>query len=145
MVLNASLNLRPTTTVRVQGSLAYAHLVRASDGSEFANSVIPRFKVEFQPSVPLFFRVIAEYQSTRQDALQDPVTGQVLLVNGAPSTPISLDGLAVNWLASYEPSPGTVAFLGYGSTSSTDTAFDFATLQRQSDGFFLKLAYLFRR
>jgi len=145
IVLNASLNLRPTTTVRVQGSLAYAHLVRASDGSEFANSVIPRFKVEFQPSVPLFFRVIAEYQSTRQDALQDPVTGQVLLVNGAPSTPISLGGLAVNWLASYEPSPGTVAFLGYGSTSITDTAFDFATLQRQSDGFFLKLAYLFRR
>ncbi len=144
-VLTASLNLRPTTTVRLAGSLAYAHLTRASDGSEFANSVIPRFKVEFQPSVPLFFRVIAEYQSTRQDALYDPVTGQVLLVNGVPSTPVNSGSLQVNWLASYEPSPGTVAFLGYGSTSSTDAAFEFNTLQRQADGFFLKLAYLYRR
>jgi hypothetical protein len=131
--------------VRLSGNLAYAHLTRASDGSEFANSVIPRLKIEFQPSVPLFFRVVAEYQSTRQDALYDPVTGQVLLVNGVPSTPVNTGTLQVNWLASYEPSAGTVAFLGYGSTSSTDAAFEFSTLQRQSDGFFLKLAYLYRR
>ena len=48
--------------------------------------MIPRFKVEFQPSVPLFFRVIAEYQSTRRAELRDPVTGQVLLVGGVPTT-----------------------------------------------------------
>ena len=143
--LSASLNVRPTTTLRLAGSLAYQHLTRASDGSEFANSVIPRAQVEFQPSVPLFFRVIAEYQSTRRAELRDPVTGQILLIDGVASTPINAGGLAMSWLASYEPSPGTVAFFGYGSTSSTDTAFDFSSLQRQTDGFFVKLAYLYRR
>jgi hypothetical protein len=143
--ITASLNLRPTTTLRFEGSLAYQHLTRASDGSEFANSVIPRFKIEFQPSVPLFFRVIAQYQSTRRAALRDPATGQVLLVNGVPSTDANAGALQVDWLASYEPSPGTVAFLGYGSTSATAAAFEFSTLERQTDGFFVKLAYLYRR
>jgi hypothetical protein len=144
-VVNASLNFRPTTTVRLEGSLAYTTLNRTSDGSEFANSVIPRFKVEFQPIIPLFFRVIAEYQSTRRSALRDPATGQVLLVGGIPSSDLRNDGLRVDWLASFEPSPGTVAFFGYGSASSTVDAFDFGALQREADGFFLKLAYLFRR
>ena len=143
--LSASVNLRPTTTLRFEGSVAYATLDRASDGSEYANSVIPRVKLEFQPSVPLFFRVIAEYQSTRQSELRDPVTGQVLLIGGVPTTDLSRDGLRVDWLASYEPSPGTVAFFGYGSSSSTTDAFDFSSLQRDADGFFLKLAYLYRR
>ncbi len=145
VALSASLNLRPTTTLRFEGSVAYATLDRVSDGSEYANSVIPRVKVEFQPSVPLFFRVIAEYQSTRQSELRDPVTGQVLLLGGVPTTDLSRDGLRVDWLASYEPSPGTVAFFGYGSASSTSGAFDFSNLQRDADGFFVKLAYLYRR
>jgi hypothetical protein len=48
-------------------------------------------------------------------------------------------------LASYEPSPGTVAFLGYGSASLATDPGDLSTLQRENDGFFVKLAYLFRR
>ena len=143
--ISATLNLRPTTTLRFEGSVVYQHLTRASDGSEFANSMIPRFKVEFQPSVPLFFRVVAQYQSTRRAALRDPVTGQILLVGGLPSTDTNSGALQVDWLASYEPSPGTVAFLGYGSTSATASAFDFSTLERQADGFFVKLAYLYRK
>lgn len=143
--VSASLNLRPTTTLRIEGSVAYANLNRASDGSEFANSVIPRLKIEYQPSVPLFFRIITEYQSTRRAELRDPVTGDILLVGGVPSQPLSDQGLRVDLLASYEPSPGTVAFFGYGSASSTTDAFDFSTLQLQQDGFFVKLAYLFRQ
>ncbi len=141
----ASLNLRPSKVLRFEGRVAYARLNRASDGSEFANSVIPRFKVEYQPTVPLFFRIITEYQSTRRAELRDPRTGEVLLIGGVESGPTSFQGLRFDVLASYEPSPGTVAFLGYGSANTTTEAFDFSTLQRQADGFFLKLAYLFRR
>jgi len=143
--LSGSVNFRPSKTLRFEGRVAYTTLNRASDGSEFATSVIPRFKVEYQPSVPLFFRVITEYQSTRRSELRDPVTGQVLLIGGTASSPLDNQGLRLDVLASYEPSPGTVAFLGYGSASTTTSAWDFATLERQSDGFFLKLAYLFRR
>lgn len=143
--IEGSINFRPSTTLRFEGSVAYVNLNRASDGSDFAESVIPRLKVEFQPSVPLLFRVVAQYQSTTQEALRDPVTGDTLLVDGLPSAPFADHGLRVDFLASYEPNPGTVAYLGYGAASTTDEAFDFGSLQTQQDGFFLKLAYLYRR
>ena len=47
--VGASINFRPSKTLRLEGRVAYATLNRASDGSEFANSVIPRFKVESSP------------------------------------------------------------------------------------------------
>ncbi|HRZ09852.1 MAG TPA: hypothetical protein P5319_08115, partial [Gemmatimonadales bacterium] len=145
VALSATVNFRPSKTLRFEGRLAYATLNRSADGSEFANSVIPRFKVEYQPTVPLFFRVITEYQSTRRAELRDPVTGEILYFNGQLSSPLDNHGLRFDVLASYEPSPGTVAFLGYGSISASADAWDFGSLQRQTDGFFVKLAYLFRR
>jgi hypothetical protein len=51
----------------------------------------------------------------------------------------------VDLLASYEPTPGTVAFLGYGSTMETEDEFDWSGLERVNDGFFVKLAYQIRR
>ena len=47
-------------------------------------------------------------------------------------------------LFSYEPSPGTVVFAGYGSTLTKPTSFRFSRLERLDDGFFVKLSYLFR-
>ena len=49
---------------------------------------------------------------------------------------------------SYEPTPGTVAFFGYGDTRDTFDTVDsarFSDLKRRSDGFFVKVAYQFRR
>jgi hypothetical protein len=53
--------------------------------------------------------------------------------------------LRVDWLASFEPTPGTVAFFGYGSSLDDISAFGFHRMQRSSDGFFVKLAYQIRR
>ena len=53
--------------------------------------------------------------------------------------------LRVDLLASFEPTPGTVAFLGYGSSMETEEDFDWSGLERVSDGFFVKLAYRIRR
>jgi len=50
----------------------------------------------------------------------------------------------MDWLASYEPTPGTVVFLGYGSLMREDEAFRFRDLRRTSDGLFVKVAYLLR-
>jgi hypothetical protein len=129
----------------VDGSTTYSRITRASDGSEFARTVIPRVKVEYQPTRALFFRVVTEYRSQRQAALVDPATGQPILIDDHVAGAQSFNGVRIDCLVSYEPTPGTVAFFGYGSSLETTRVLSLADLRRQSDGFFVKLAYLFRR
>ena len=138
-------NVRPANTVRVEATGVISHLIRARNESEFARTVIPRIKVEYQPTRALFFRVVSEYRSERQAALEDPRTGALLVIDGIASTAQKFNGLRVDLLVSYEPTPGTVAFFGYGSSLESDRTFSIADLQRSTDGFFLKLAYQFRR
>jgi hypothetical protein len=142
--VSASLTLRPMPAVRVFGTLATQVLTRR-DGSEFARTVLPRLKAEVQPNRWVFFRLVAEYRNERQDALRDPVSGRPLLVSGAPVPRREANRLRMDWLASYEPSPGTVAFFGYGSTLESPRQLGFDDLRRRDDAFFVKLAYLFRR
>jgi hypothetical protein len=142
--LTGNLNLRPASTVRVTASGTVFRLDRL-DGSEFASATIPRLKLEYQPSRALFFRAIGEYRSEGRAALQDPTTGDSLYVGGLPQPATEFNGLRVDLLASYEPTPGTVVFLGYGSSLETDQEFNWSNLERVNDGFFLKLAYQIRR
>jgi len=51
--------------------------------------------------------------------------------------------LRADWLFSYQPNPGTVFFMGYGANLGS-AEFKPTDLQRTSDGFFLKLSYVFR-
>jgi hypothetical protein len=141
--LTGEVDLRPTSTIRMAATGTVFRLDRL-DGSEFARSTIPRLKVEFQPSRALFFRAIGEYRSDRQAALIDPGTGAPLFVDGAAQPETDFNGLRVDLLASYEPTPGTVAFFGYGSSMETDAEFNLSRLSRVNDGFFLKLAYQYR-
>jgi hypothetical protein len=131
--------------VRVFGTLRAQRLKRATDGSEFARTILPRLKVEYQPNRYLFFRLVAEYRSERQDALRDPGTGRAILIGGNPADRRRTDRLRMDWLASYEPTPGTIAFIGYGSTLDGDRALTFRSLERVQDGIFVKVAYLFRK
>jgi len=140
----ASLSLRPTDSIRAEGSLAYSRLLRERDGSEFARTVIPRVKVEYQPKRSLFVRVVAEYRGERQAALVDQA-GNPVLTHGLPIPGELSNGLRLDTLFSYEPTPGTVVFFGYGSAMASLQGFSLRNLERRSDGFFLKLAYLFRR
>jgi hypothetical protein len=140
----ASLTLRPTSAVRVFGTLRVQELNRVSDGSEFGRTILPRLKVEVQPDRSFFFRLVAEYRSERQSALRDPTTGSPILINGLPGAARQTDQLRMDWLASYEPTPGTVAFFGYGATLNGDSPLTIRGLERTDDGFFVKLAYLFR-
>jgi hypothetical protein len=137
------LDLRPTSTVRVTATGTAFRLFHL-DGREFARSIIPRLKLEYQPHRALFFRLIGEYRSERQAALRDPATGDSLLVSGEPRPATDFNGLRLDLLASFEPTPGTVAFLGYGSSLETDQAFNWSRLERVNDGFFVKLAYQLR-
>jgi hypothetical protein len=65
-------------------------------------------------------------------------------VNGNPAPGFDRRSLRFDGLISFEPRPGTVAFLGYGSGLADDVSLD-RQLERVNDGFFVKLAYQFRR
>ena len=143
--VSAGISLRPTESIRAEGTVTYSRIRRTRDDSEFARTIIPRVKVEYQPTRALFVRVVGEYLSERQDILRDALTGDPLLAGGALFVPVAANGLRIDTLFSYEPTPGTVAFFGYGSSLATDQSFSLRGLQRTSDGFFLKLAYQIRR
>jgi hypothetical protein len=142
--LSAGLNWRPTGQVRVAAQYVRNVLNRRRDGSRFSTEDIPRLKVEYQATRSIFFRLVGQYAARRRDGLRDPFE-RPLLVGGAPATAFTTNQFNVDWLFSYRPSPGTLIFLGYGSTLAEDGAFAFGRdVQRTADGFFAKVSYLFR-
>ena len=143
--LSLSASLRPTTAWRVDVSSGYQKLRRDFDDSEFGRTIITRAKVEFQPTRALFFRAVGEHRAERQSALRDPRTGAPLYIGGELAAAEESNGLRVDLLASLEPTPGTVAFFGYGSTLAGNDPLILRDYRRQADGFFIKLAYQFRR
>ncbi len=144
MLWSANANVRPSEQIRIEFTAVLSTIDRTRDGSEFARTLIPRLKVEYQPRRSLFFRVVGEYRSQRQDGLEDARTGLPIYIGGVPSSPAQFGNLRVDYLISYKPSPGTVAFFGYGSTLDSPLTDRLSDVRRISDGFFVKLAYLFR-
>jgi hypothetical protein len=143
--VSATVNGRPTRSLRLQAMLTASRIVRERDGSEFALAVIPRLKVEYQPRRSLFFRVVGQYQSQRQALLLGAFDGEPLMVAGVLPPAQESNVLRLDWLVSYKPTPGTMVFVGYGTSLAADRTLSLADLERTNDGFFLKVAYLFRK
>ena len=141
----ATVGARPTTSIRLDLSAVRSVITRARDGSEFAKTTLPRLKIEYQPKRSLFFRMVTEYRSQGQAALLDARTGDPLFINGVLAGPQRFRGIRFDWLASYEPTPGTAAYFGYGSALERPESSPLASLRRESDAFFVKLAYQIRR
>ena len=125
---------------------------RRTDDSMVGIRRIPRLKAEYQISRSIFVRLVGEYNTDWQDDLRDdsrtnlPIyilnreTGQY---DRAVKT--YLKSFRADWLFSYQPTPGTVLFAGYGNTlANVDDDRRNAPLQRTVDGFFVKFSYLFR-
>ena len=143
--LTASLTVRPTATIRMEALGVALRIDRRRDGSEFARTIIPRLKVEYQPRRSLFFRAIGEWRDQREDGWRDARTGTPLFRGGEPVPATERKRLRADWLISYEPTPGTVAFLGYGSTLEAPDGASWSRMHRAADGLFVKVAYQFRK
>ena len=96
-------------------------------------------------------RVVGQYQASWQDSLRDDSRSNdpILIFNPATGTyeravAQSSNTMRIDWLLSYTPSPGSVVYLGYGSSLAEPEAFAFRGLHRLSDGFFAKVSYLYR-
>jgi hypothetical protein len=141
--IDGALDLRPTTSLRASLQVSRLTLDREFDDSRFSSETIPRLKVEYQMTRAIFFRLIGQYAARSRSALIDR-DGTPILVNGVLDTGSKSNEFTTDWLFSYRPLPGTLAYFGYGSTMVEPHEFRFRDLERTRDGFFGKLSYLFR-
>ena len=150
-----NVNYRPTDQLRVNFMYNEQRTIRPSDQSVVRLSRIPRLKVEYQVTRPLFLRVVGQYVADERDQLRDDArTGLPILICNATRTACNRGNRETQTfrgdvLLSYQPNPGTVLYAGYGSTQIDSNPFAFGrgsnnTFIRSSDGFFFKLSYLFR-
>jgi hypothetical protein len=141
--IDAALDVRPTTAIRSSISFSRLTIDRKSDASRFSSETIPRIKVEYQVSPPIFLRLVGQYAARSRSPLEDR-NGNPILVNGVLDGGTTTNEFSTDWLFSYRPVPGTLVYLGYGSALEEPREFRFQDLRRTRDGFFGKLSYLFR-
>jgi len=143
------LSVRPTDRARVDGTLAYQDYWRRSDHTLVGRNVIPRVKLEYQLTRAIFMRLVGEYDLSETDDLRDETrTNYPLLIGGELASATRVRSLHGDYLFSYQPTPGTVLFLGYGSQADglpdETQRFNWQPLRRTSDYFFVKYSYLLR-
>ncbi len=142
---------RPTEKLRAEASYVHQRYHRYDDQSLVAFRQIPRLKLEYQLSRPIFVRIVGEYDTRMQDDLRDNsrTDRPILLCGPGPADceralGFERGGFRGDLLFSYQPNPGTVLFAGYGSTLASNFGYALRDLRRSNDGFFVKLSYLFR-
>lgn len=137
----------PTGSLQAEVGLRHLSLFRQRDGSQYSSATIPRIQGRYQFTRALFARAIGEYSSQTRGDLLDPVTGlpvayceeECTLRSSSDSFDFRLEGLV-----GYEPSPGTVVFLGYSRQMRDQASFRFQDVTTRADGLFLKVSYRFR-
>jgi len=149
--LNVGAAWKPTDKLRVDARYQLQSFRRRTDDSIVGIRRIPRVKAEYQISRPIFVRVVGEYNSDWQDDLRDDSRTNLPIYIRNPAGQYEraaksyVKSFRADWLFSYQPTPGTVLFAGYGNTlANLDEDPRTARLRRTVDGFFLKLSYLFR-
>ncbi|HEY8259444.1 MAG TPA: DUF5916 domain-containing protein [Gemmatimonadales bacterium] len=152
--LTLALDWRPTDKLRLSGNYELQQVNRRTDGSLVDVNHVPRLKIEYQASRPIFIRLVGELQSDRRSALRDDTRTNAPILIFDPevgdfvrTTGFSRRSFRGDLLFSYQPTPGTVLFAGYGSTlrDPVDPNDPLRSgLRRSDDGFFFKMSYLFR-
>ncbi|MDH3224285.1 MAG: carbohydrate binding family 9 domain-containing protein [Gemmatimonadota bacterium] len=146
---NADLSFNAFPTENLSAEIGFRHqsLYRKRDGSRFSLARIPRIKTQYQLNRALFVRAIFEYASQERGDLLHPITGEPILfceTECIARTGSESNDFGIETLLSYEPTPGTVFFLGYSRQLQDAGAFRFREIVPQADGLFVKLSYRFR-
>jgi hypothetical protein len=149
-LVNATIDWRPTDRGRVSLIYSQQQWVRRSDNTQVAVQRVPYLEIAYQLSRPIYVRFIGEYSASWVDALRDDgrTNDPILMRNPAtntfsPSVRTITNAVTGQWLFSYQPTPGTVAFVGYNAGYTEPWSFNFTGLRRTTDGFFVKFSYLF--
>jgi hypothetical protein len=141
---------RPSERVRVDFDHNLQSFQRRTDNSYVGIRRVPRLRLEHQATRSIFVRYVGEYATNYQDALRDDSRTNLPLVRVAadgsyvPIGPVRQRSFRSDWLFSYQPTPGTVLFAGYGNTLAAQDAARERGMRRTRDGLFLKYSYLIR-
>lgn len=147
--VSATLNLRPTGRLRIDGSLDFQDYWRRTDHSLAGRTWIPRVKAEYQLTTAVFLRVVGEVDALQRDDLRDESrTGLPLVINGKRALATRSRNFIGDLLFSYQSMPGSVLFVGYGGqadgAADPTQRFIYQPLLRTTDHFFLKFSRLLR-
>ena len=146
-----SADVRASEQLRIGATYVLNDVSRRTDGTRVGRQRDPRVKVEYQMTRNIFVRAIGEYFSDDTDVLRDDSrTNLPLLVFDAATqrwvrtvagTNNSVHG---EFLFSYKPTPGTVFYAGYGANLTEPAAYEFKSIIRRNDAFYVKASYLWR-
>jgi hypothetical protein len=149
--ITADATVRASDRLRFTASYTHTSVERQHDGGRVTLQMVPRLRAEFQVNRAVQVRLITQYALQSQDALRDdgrtnlplvlrdPVTGEY-----GPAAAFRDGRLRNDLLLTYLPNPGTVVYLGYGTSHAEPDPLGRRRFTRTDDAFFLKLSYLFR-
>ena len=156
--IGPTLELRPTVQLQASLSYTYSRIRRSNDGparhvdtgrpvdgSVFSTVNLSRLRLQYQFTRALLVRGVAQYQFEDRSALTDPTSGRVLTVDGTPVAAFESGEFQGQFLVQYEPSPGTIFYIGYSRLmEGDDRSYRLGTMRPIDEGLFVKLSYLFR-
>lgn len=142
--LSPNLRMQPSEQLRMEARYTYVRLERADDGSHFSTAHIPRLWAQYQLNKALLVRLIGQYDLELRQPLRHPVTGERVLVDGVLQDARERGNFTGQLLVSFEPSPGTIFFVGYSRVMDGPYGIRLTRKELLQDGFFTKLSYLFR-
>jgi len=149
LITESDATWRPTDKARLNLRYVEQRTMRRDDWSNVRLTRIPRVKFEYQVTRPFFVRLVGQYTADQRDRLRDVEGGgePIFIRTGADEYwrgDYRSGSFRGDVLFSYQPNPGTVIFLGYGSSAEDSDPFAFRRVNRTDDGLFLKVSYLFR-
>ena len=140
-----NVTLRLTSAAQVTLDYTYSRLWRTRDRTVFSIAHIPRARVQYQFSKSLLVRGVVQYSLEERDALRDPTTEQPILINGLVQDVTESGRFESQFLLKYEPSPGTVFFVGYNRLMRGLANVRLSQMDLVGEGLFVKASYLLRR
>jgi hypothetical protein len=138
------LTVRPNASLQLSLSHTYSQLWRQRDKSVFSTVHISRLRTQYQFTKALFVRALVQYELEQRSALRDPTTEQPILVYGTEQTARDVGEFQGQFLLQYQPSPGTIFFVGYTRFMVGDRTYRLSRMTPTQDSLFAKLSYLFR-
>jgi Domain of unknown function (DUF5916) len=105
---------------------------------------VTNLRTQFQFSRALMTRVIIQYELNDRAAAVDPTTGGPLTRYGVPLASRSTGEFQGQFLVQYEPSPGTIFYIGYTRLMEGAKSYRLSSMNPTEEGLFMKISYLFR-